>query len=103
MGEDFDPNTDELVGRNADFAADFSDADLQVAPTRRLAVVACMDSRMDIFKMINNGSPAESDGNNGTKMQPKGGASLSPVQVAEITAFLITKLPEEFKDIPAKE
>ena len=52
MGEDFDPNTDELVGRNADFAAAFSDADLQVAPTRRLAVVACMDSRMDIFKML---------------------------------------------------
>jgi carbonic anhydrase len=52
MGEAFDPNTDELVGRNAEFAGDFSDADLQVAPTRRLAVVACMDSRMDIFKMM---------------------------------------------------
>lgn len=56
---------------------------------------------MDLFKMINEGSPAESDGNNGAKMQPKGGASLSPKQVAEVTAYLISKLPEDFADIPA--
>ena len=57
---------------------------------------------MDIFKMINEGSPADSTGNNGVKMQPKGGASLTPRQVAEVVAYLVTKLPEEFKDIPPK-
>ena len=57
---------------------------------------------MEIFKMINEGSPANSDGNNGVKMQPKGGASLTSKQVAEVTAYLITKLPDEFKDIPKK-
>ena len=49
---DFTPNTDELVARNVESATDFADADLQVAPTRHLAVVACMDSRMDIFLML---------------------------------------------------
>ncbi len=57
---------------------------------------------LDIFKMINSGSPPESDGYNGTKMQPGGGASLSPKQVAEVTAYLISRLPDEFKDIPVK-
>jgi cytochrome c oxidase cbb3-type subunit 3 len=57
---------------------------------------------MDLFKMINEGSPAESTGNNGVKMQPKGGANLTPKQVAEVTAFLISRLPGDFKDIPAE-
>jgi cytochrome c oxidase cbb3-type subunit 3 len=57
---------------------------------------------MEIFKMINEGSPATSDGNNGVKMQPKGGASLTSKQVAEVTAYLISKLPDEFKAIPKK-
>lgn len=57
---------------------------------------------MDVFKMILEGSPPESDGHNGAKMQPGGGASLSPKQVAELTAYLISRLPDEFKDIPAK-
>ncbi len=49
---DFTPTTDELVGYNAEFAATFNDHDLQVAPMRHMAVVACMDSRMDIFKLL---------------------------------------------------
>jgi len=57
---------------------------------------------MDVFKMINEGSPADSTGHNGVKMQPKGGASLTSKQVAEVTAFLIAKLPEDFKDITAE-
>lgn len=51
----FEPNTDELLARNAAYAAEFSDADLAVAPTRRLAVVACMDSRMDVFPILGLG------------------------------------------------
>ena len=52
----FTPNADELVAKNATYAADFHDADLQVAPTRQLAVVACMDSRMDIFQLLGLGN-----------------------------------------------
>jgi cytochrome c oxidase cbb3-type subunit III len=56
---------------------------------------------MEIFQMVNQGSPATSEGNNGVKMQPKGGANLSSKQVAEVVAYLISELPDEFKDIPA--
>ncbi len=48
----FAPNADELLAFNADYAATFSDDHLPVAPQRRLAIVACMDSRMDIFEML---------------------------------------------------
>jgi carbonic anhydrase len=51
----FEPNADELVGNNRRFSDSFEDADLQVAPMRRLAVVACMDSRMDIFRILGLG------------------------------------------------
>ncbi|MDH3756163.1 MAG: carbonic anhydrase, partial [Acidimicrobiia bacterium] len=52
----FTPSAPELIARNADFAAGFDDADLQVSPTRQLAVVACMDSRMDIFGILGLGN-----------------------------------------------
>jgi carbonic anhydrase len=48
----FSPNTDELVANNASYVESFSDHDLALAPRRHLAVVACMDSRMDIFEML---------------------------------------------------
>lgn len=56
---------------------------------------------MQIFKLINEGSPPESTGNNGAKMQVWG-QTLSPKQIAEVVSYLITKLPEDFKDIPPK-
>lgn len=49
---DFTPTTDDLVELNVEFASTFADHDLQVAPLRRMTVVACMDSRMDIFKLL---------------------------------------------------
>lgn len=52
----FAPSADELVANNRNAAEDFDGADLQVAPTRQLAVVACMDSRMDIFKILGLGN-----------------------------------------------
>jgi carbonic anhydrase len=52
----FEPNTDELVANNAGYASRFDDAELEVAPRRRLAVVACMDSRMDIFEILGLGN-----------------------------------------------
>ena len=51
----FLPNADDLVARNRDGAAGFSVSDLQVAPTRRLAIVSCMDSRMDTFEILGLG------------------------------------------------
>jgi carbonic anhydrase len=50
--DDFRPNADELVANNSVYADGFGDEHLPVQPRRRLAVVACMDSRMDIFQML---------------------------------------------------
>jgi carbonic anhydrase len=55
MRADF-PNLPELLEHNRTFAADFHDAELQVQPTRRLAVVACMDSRIDTFAVLGLGN-----------------------------------------------
>ena len=48
----FHPNVDELLANNAAYVGRFTDGDLALAPHRRLAIVACMDSRMDIFEML---------------------------------------------------
>ena len=48
----FVPSTDELLANNAQYVETFSDHDLALHPRRQLAVVACMDSRMDIFQML---------------------------------------------------
>lgn len=50
------PSVRQVEAANATYAAAFSDADLQVAPKRRLAVVACMDSRMDLFAILGLGN-----------------------------------------------
>ncbi len=56
MGSDsFTPSTDVFVEHNREFALEFADADLQVTPTRHLAVVTCMDSRMDMFQILGLG------------------------------------------------
>jgi carbonic anhydrase len=52
---DFTANADELLANNAEYASGFSDDHLAVAPSRRLAIVACMDSRMDIFELLGLG------------------------------------------------
>ena len=48
----FSPNTDELLGHNARFVESYADQGLPLTPRRHLAIVACMDSRMDIFQML---------------------------------------------------
>lgn len=50
---------------------------------------------MDLFKLINEGTPADSTGHNGARMQAWG-QMLSPKQIAEVTAFLIAKNPKDF-------
>ncbi len=49
---DFQPNADELVEHNRAGAVGFDDSELQVNPLRRLAIVSCMDSRMDTFEIL---------------------------------------------------
>jgi carbonic anhydrase len=56
MSEAFEPNTDELLSKNAEYAQQFHDRELDVAPKRHLAVVACMDSRMDVFQILGLGN-----------------------------------------------
>ncbi len=48
----FQPNADELLENNESHIAEFADQDLSLRPRRQLAIVACMDSRMDIFEML---------------------------------------------------
>lgn len=52
---DFVPNTDELLANNAEFVRRYTDRELSLRPRRKLAIVACMDSRMDIFQMLGLG------------------------------------------------
>ena len=54
---------------------------------------------MDMFKLINQGSPAGSAGLNGALMQAWG-QMLTPKQIAEVTAFIIAKNPQEFPVTP---
>ena len=49
---DFSPHVDELVAGNRLYASRFHDAELQVQPTRQVAVVTCMDSRIDTFAVL---------------------------------------------------
>lgn len=53
---DFRPNADELVANNQAYSEGFSDAELQVSPLRHLAVVVCMDSRIDVFAVLGLGN-----------------------------------------------
>jgi carbonic anhydrase len=44
--------TDDLVANAARYAERFEPDDLSAAPVRRLAVVACMDARLDLFALL---------------------------------------------------
>jgi carbonic anhydrase len=52
MTDDFIASADELLTRNVEYAERFHDSETDVVPDRHLAVVACMDSRMDIFQIL---------------------------------------------------
>ncbi len=43
---------DELLANNATFADSLSPAHLDVRPRRKLAIVTCMDSRLDVFAAL---------------------------------------------------
>jgi len=48
----FAANVQQLVLNNRGYAERWDDGDLQVEPTRQLAIVTCMDSRIDTFAVI---------------------------------------------------
>ena len=50
---------------------------------------------MDIFKLIHDGTPAESTGHNGARMEAWG-QKMAPMKIAELTAFLIRENPNDF-------
>jgi carbonic anhydrase len=43
---------DELIANNEGFAASLPDKHLDLHPSRRLAIVTCMDSRLDVFAAL---------------------------------------------------
>lgn len=46
---------DDLLANNADFVERFDIGHLDVRPSRRMAIVACMDSRLDVFGALGLG------------------------------------------------
>jgi carbonic anhydrase len=44
--------TDELLANNESYAASFDKAELPLPPARKLAVVACMDARLNVYGML---------------------------------------------------
>lgn len=49
---DFTPNADEVLTRNAGYSLHFEHADLDIPPSRNLAVVTCMDARIDVYSAL---------------------------------------------------
>ena len=43
---------DDLLSHNRRFAAEFARRHLDVRPTLNLAIVTCMDSRLDVFTAL---------------------------------------------------
>lgn len=48
----FEPNAEQIVAANQAFADAFGDADLAGKPARRVAIVTCMDARLDVLPML---------------------------------------------------
>jgi carbonic anhydrase len=44
--------TDELLANNDAYAESFDQADLPLPPAKKLAVVACMDARLNVYKIL---------------------------------------------------
>ncbi|HWD75453.1 MAG TPA: carbonic anhydrase [Solirubrobacteraceae bacterium] len=44
--------TDDLLANNRDYAASFDKGDLPAPPARKLAVVACMDARLNVYSVL---------------------------------------------------
>jgi carbonic anhydrase len=45
-------STDELLANNESYAASFDKAGLPLPPARKVAVIACMDARLNVYGML---------------------------------------------------
>jgi carbonic anhydrase len=45
-------STDEVLANNEGYAASFDKADLPLPPARKMAVVACMDARLNVYAAL---------------------------------------------------
>ena len=52
MTEQFNAAADRLLSQNSKFAESFSDASMSAAPSLRLAIVACMDVRLNVAELF---------------------------------------------------
>jgi carbonic anhydrase len=48
-------STDDLIANNASYAAQFDKGDLPMPPAKKVAVLACMDARLDPAKVLGLG------------------------------------------------
>jgi len=44
--------TDDLLKNNEEYAANFDKAGLPLPPAKKVAVVACMDARLDVYRVL---------------------------------------------------
>ena len=44
--------TDELIANNDEYAASFDKADLPLPPGKKVAVLACMDARLQVYEVL---------------------------------------------------
>ena len=44
--------TDELIANNESYAAEFDQGELPLPPAKGLAVIACMDARLDVHRIL---------------------------------------------------
>lgn len=99
-----------LTNCSACHAVDLS-AEMEVAGTRiPLPGLSLIDgewkfgaSPLDVFKIINDGSPPESEGHNGGAKMQAWSQILTAKQIAEVTAYIIARVPADFADIPLSE
>ena len=47
--------TDEFLANNDAYAAEFSKGDLPLPPAKQVAVLACMDARLDVYRILGLG------------------------------------------------
>jgi carbonic anhydrase len=47
--------TDELLANNESYAASFDKGDLPIPPAKKVAVIACMDARLNVFGLLGIG------------------------------------------------
>lgn len=52
---------------------------------------------MDLFKLINHGTPPESAGHNGARMEAWG-LKMPPIKIVELVSFIIRENPKDFPE-----